>query len=100
MTIGGIKNLGSIDPRAIYGGIAPQSPPEKSFGEYLTQAIKEVDNLQTDRANLVEDMVSGRVTEVHDVMIAAEEAQLAFELLLEVRNKLLESYQEIMRMQV
>ena len=44
--------------------------------------------------------VSGRVTEVHDVMIAAEEAQLAFELLLEVRNKLLESYQEIMRMQV
>jgi flagellar hook-basal body complex protein FliE len=33
-------------------------------------------------------------------MVAAEEAQLAFELLLEVRNKLLESYQEIMRMQV
>ena len=36
----------------------------------------------------------------HDVMIAAKESQLAFELLLEVRNKLLESYQEIMRMQV
>jgi len=45
-------------------------------------------------------MVTGQVTEVHDVMIAAKEAQMAFELLLEVRNKLLESYQEIMRMQV
>ena len=45
-------------------------------------------------------MVTGEVTEVHDVMIAAKESQLAFELLVEVRNKLLESYQEIMRMQV
>lgn len=100
MAIGGIKNLGSIDPRAAYGGVSPATSPQKPFGDHLLQAIKEVDNLQSDRAGLVEDMVSGRVTEVHDVMIAAEEAQLAFELLLEVRNKLLESYQEIMRMQV
>ena len=50
--------------------------------------------------DMTTDMISGKVTETHDVMIAARESQLAFELLLEVRNKLLESYQEIMRTQV
>jgi flagellar hook-basal body complex protein FliE len=49
---------------------------------------------------MVEGMISGTVTETHDVMIASRESSLAFELLLEVRNKLLESYQEIMRTQV
>jgi flagellar hook-basal body complex protein FliE len=100
MAIGGIKSLGSIDPRAIYGVESPQSPTKTSFADQLKSAINEVDQLQTNREQMVEGMVTGQATEVHDVMIAAKEAQLAFELLLEVRNKLLESYQEIMRLQV
>ena len=54
---------------------------------------------RADADEMVAGMISGQVTEVHDVMAAAEEAQLAFELLLEVRNRLLESYQQIMKMQ-
>lgn len=100
MAIGGIKNLGSIDPRAVYGVEKTQTQVQPSFADQLKNAIAEVDNLQVQREEMVEGMVTGEVTEVHDVMIAAKEAQLAFELLLEVRNKLLESYQEIMRMQV
>ena len=100
MAIGGIKNLGSIDPRAIYGVEKTQTQTRPSFADQLQNAISEVDRLQVQREEMVEGMVTGEVTEVHDVMIAAKEAQLAFELLLEVRNKLLESYQEIMRMQV
>ena len=100
MAIGGIKSLGSIDPRAIYGVEKTQSQVRPSFADQLQQALSEVDRLQVQREEMVEGMVTGEVTEVHDVMIAAKEAQLAFELLLEVRNKLLESYQEIMRMQV
>ena len=76
------------------------TPVRPSFADQLQNALAEVDRLQTNREDMVEGMVTGEVTEVHDVMIAAKEAQLAFELLLEVRNKLLESYQEIMRMQV
>ncbi len=68
--------------------------------DQLKNAVAEVDQLQTNREEMVEQMVTGQVAEVHDVMVAAKESQLAFELLLEVRNKLLESYQEIMRMQV
>ncbi len=100
MAIGSIKSLGSIDPRAAYGHVGNTQAPRTPFAEQLKNAVAEVNDLQIRREDLVEQMVTGEVTEVHDVMIAAKESQLAFELLLEIRNKLLESYQEIMRMQV
>ncbi|HOX26443.1 MAG TPA: flagellar hook-basal body complex protein FliE [Candidatus Krumholzibacteria bacterium] len=99
MAVGGIRALGSIDPRLAYAGQAAPTP-RTSFGEQLQAAIREVDGLQVARDVMTEGMVRGEPTEVHEIMTAAEEAQLAFELMLEVRNKLLEAYQEIMRMQV
>ena len=99
MAITTVRSLGSIDPIRLYGLDQTESQ-RPSFAKQLANAVTEVDRLQTARDDLVTDFVSGRVGEVHEVMTAAEEAQLAFELLLEVRNKLLESYQEIMRMQV
>ena len=100
MGIGSIKSLGSVDPRAIYGTASETPSVKASFADQLKNAVAEVNDLQTRREDMVEQMVTGEATEVHDVMIAAKESQLAFELLLEIRNKLLESYQEIMRMQV
>ena len=99
MAINSIRSLGSIDPRSAYAG---QSKPvtKGSFGDQLQSAIGQVNDLQTQRDTLVQDMVRGEKVEVHEIMTAAEEAQLAFDLMLEVRNKLLEGYQEIMRMQV
>ncbi len=100
MSIGSLKSLGSISPVATYGVGQTTGKPAQSFANQLQNAIQEVGNLQAGRDQMIEGMVSGEVTEVHDVMIAAKESQLAFELLLEVRNKLLEGYQEIMRMQI
>jgi flagellar hook-basal body complex protein FliE len=99
MTVDGVRGLGSIDPRRVYQ-TAEQAPPPESFARTLAQAVSEVDALQARRDQMVEGMVTGAPTEAHDVMVAAEEAKLAFDMLLEVRNKLLEAYQEIMRMQV
>ncbi len=99
MTIASLKSLGSISPGAVYG-IGSKEQVKPGFAQKLQNAIDDVDSLQTKRDQMVQDMVAGGPTEVHDVMIAAKESQLAFELLLETRNKLLESYQEIMRMQV
>ncbi|MFO7653905.1 MAG: flagellar hook-basal body complex protein FliE [Candidatus Krumholzibacteriia bacterium] len=99
MSVGPVRSLGSIDPRQVYGGQAAATP-RGGFASQLSSALQEVNRLQVNRDDTVEQMVRGEMTEVHDVMVAAEEAQLAFELMLEVRNKLLESYQEIMRMQV
>jgi flagellar hook-basal body complex protein FliE len=100
MSIGSIKSLGSVDPRAVYGTSSATPSVKASFADQLKNAVADVNDLQTRREDMVEQMVTGQATEVHDVMIAAKESQLAFELLLEIRNKLLESYQEIMRMQV
>ena len=100
MGIGTIKALGSIDPRSAYGSGNATGAPKASFADQLQNAIKDVDGLQTRRDEMVEDMITGKTTEVHDVMIAAKESQMAFELLMEIRNKLLESYQELMRMPV
>ena len=99
MSIDGIRALGSIDPRTAYLGQA-QPAVGKDFGAQLAAAIDGVNDMQVHRDGLVEQMVRGEQIEVHEVMTAAEEAQLSFNLMLEIRNKLLESYQEIMRMQV
>lgn len=100
MALGSVKSLGSFDPRQAYGLAGKPLVPGQDFASKLQQAIQEVDELQTRREQMVQDMIVGKTSEVHDVMIAAKESQLAFELLMEIRNKLLESYQEIMRMQV
>jgi len=100
MAIGTIKSLGSIDPRAAYGVGSTPGAPKTSFASQLSNAIQNVEKLGMRKNELINDMITGKTTEVHDVMIAAKESQLAFELLLEIRNKLLESYKEIMRMPV
>jgi len=100
MGIGTTKALGSIDPRTAYGVGNATGVSQTSFADQLKNAMGEVQALGERKGEMIEDMVTGKTTEVHDVMIAAKESQLAFELLMEIRNKLLESYQELMRMPV
>lgn len=71
----------------------------QGFADRLQGAIDEVDGLQKHSQKMTQDVVLGRVENLHDVMIAAEKARTAMNLTLEVRAKALESYKEIMRMQ-
>lgn len=71
-----------------------------SFGQTLTQALSDVNNLQSEAGKAVESLVSGEGTDLHDVMIAVEKARTSFDLLMEIRNKTIDMYQEIMRIQV
>ena len=70
------------------------------FSETLKNMINQVDGLQKNSATSIENVIAGKEGNLHEVMAAMEEAQLSFQLMLEIRNKLLESYQELMRMQV
>ncbi len=72
---------------------------EVSFKDVITDFIKDVDKMQKASDKAVKDYASGEITDIHEVMVAAEEANLSFQLMMEVRNKLVESYREIMRMQ-
>ncbi|MGA9120036.1 MAG: flagellar hook-basal body complex protein FliE [Bacteroidota bacterium] len=71
-----------------------------SFGETLNQAVKDVNGLQLEANKAVEQMVSGEGADLHDVMIAVEKAKTSFDLLMEVRNKAISAYQELMRIQI
>ncbi len=100
MGVGAVGGVGARDIARLYGAAGQPDAPRASFADTLRTALQEVNGLQARRDDAVSGMVAGTVSEPHDVMVAAEEAQLAFELMLEVRNRLLESYQEVMRMQV
>jgi flagellar hook-basal body complex protein FliE len=71
-----------------------------SFGDTLNQAIADVNSLQSEAGKAVEKMVAGETTDLHEVMIAVEKARTSFDLLMEIRNKTIDVYREIMRMQV
>jgi flagellar hook-basal body complex protein FliE len=71
-----------------------------SFGETLSKAISDVNSLQGQAGKAVDQLVSGETADLHEVMIAVEKAKTSFELLMEIRNKTIDAYREIMRMQV
>ena len=81
----------------------PVLKPEVStenFKDTLSKFVQSVNDLQTKAGNAETSFLKGEITDVHQVMIAVEEASVAFELLMEIRNKLLDSYQQIIRMSV
>jgi flagellar hook-basal body complex protein FliE len=75
-------------------------PAEGSFTSVLGQMVEGVNSKQTVANQTLQDLQTGQNVSLHQTMIAMEEASVSFQLMVEVRNRLLESYQEIMRMQV
>ena len=79
--------------------IKPASVPA-SFSDALSNAVSEINAKQLAASNAVNGLLSGQDVSLHQAMIAMQEANVSFQLMVEVRNKLLDSYQELMRMQV
>jgi flagellar hook-basal body complex protein FliE len=75
-------------------------PPKTSFGEMLLQSINQVNRLQREADTSIEEMATGKQTDIHQTMIAVEKAEVSFELLMQIRNKVIAAYENIMRTQV
>lgn len=71
-----------------------------SFGDLLKQSIEQINKSQIEADKMTEALAAGKNVELHDVMISAEKASVTMTLAVEVRNKAIEAYQEMMRMQV
>ena len=71
-----------------------------SFRKMLQTSIAEVNQLQKAADTSIEQLVAGRSRNLHETMIAMEKADISFRLMMEVRNKIIEAYNEVMRMQV
>lgn len=78
----------------------PTADGDKSFGQFLTEAIGEVNQLQNNSHAAGLNLAAGKVQDISEVVIAAEKATIALQLTMQVRNKVVEAYQEVMRMQV
>lgn len=74
------------------------SKEEASFTEMFSNMINSVNELQKESAQIQTDFMNGEPVEIHQMMIKAQEAGIAMDLLLEIRNKLINTYTEIMRM--
>lgn len=71
-----------------------------AFGEIFAEAVGRVENFRVNAEQTVERFLSGEQEEIHSVAMATQRAELAFELFLQVKNKAVQAYQEVMRMQL
>ena len=98
--------MDSVGPIGPLKGPNPAQPPqpgrvegERSFQDILKESIDQVNNLQKEADFMVEKFFKGEAKE-EEVTIAAKKAQLAFEALMQIRNKLVDAFEEIQRMRI
>lgn len=90
-------------PSTIEGAGSAQAPSEAggaSFTDLLKSAVNKVNDYQAEADLAVKELVAGRNKNIHETMLTLERADLSLKLMTQVRNKILEAYREIMRMQV
>jgi flagellar hook-basal body complex protein FliE len=96
ISLGTIQSMNSISPST---KTTPYEAQE-SFKNYLQSALENVNETQVQSNAATEALMNGNMDNLHQVMITAEKASVTLQTTLEIRNKVVEAYQEIMRMQV
>lgn len=89
-----------VSPRLLPSHSVQGSHQQPSFSQFLSEGLQRVRALHADADEAVLQLTTGQTDNLHQVMIAMERASLALELTVAIRNKLVDAYQEIMRMQV
>lgn len=100
--------INELDPARQYLPLVQQQSSEMGiepsenvrFVDTLAELIDDTNNLQKQSGELQEKFVKGEPVDIHDVMISAQKAKTSFQLLMELRNKGIDLYREVLRMQV
>ena len=87
---------GSMVPKT--GMEDPSGPVSGTFEDMVSTQIEKLNGMQAQADSLIQDFASGGTEDLHQVMIAAEEARLGMELAVQVRNKVIEAYKELNNM--
>lgn len=98
--IGAIGAIATQGGAGISGGAGATQAGGGSFGDMFSKLIENASGAESKSDDLVKALAKGEPTDVHSVMVALTEAELAFRTVLEVRNRLVEAYQEIQRMPI
>ncbi|NLM03863.1 MAG: flagellar hook-basal body complex protein FliE [Clostridiales bacterium] len=78
----------------------PKNKIDTSFSGFLSDAIKNVNKLENVAQEYSIQLASGELENIHEAMIASQKAEISLQYILEIRNKVLDAYREIMRMQI
>ncbi|MFK2824992.1 flagellar hook-basal body complex protein FliE [Bacillus sp. B190/17] len=73
---------------------------QKNFAEFLKESLNEVSRADAKSNDMTNKLIRGENVDLHQVLIASQKASITMQLTMEVRNKAVEAYQEIMRMQI
>ena len=92
-----LKPLAGIEPKKAEGDGTTQGA---SFGSVLKDAITDINKLQMDADKAIASVQLEDAGSIHDAMIALEKAGISFQVMMQVRNKILDAYQEVMRMSI
>lgn len=98
-----MNSLSKIQTPFIQNQMIQTSAPENKvdgFGDLFKKALQEVNAAQKESEKKTTELVMGKGTDIHEVMIASQKSSLSLQLTVQMRNKAVEAYQEIMRMQV
>tara|TARA_B100000686_G_C16511867_1_gene822561 strand:- start:27 stop:344 length:318 start_codon:yes stop_codon:yes gene_type:complete len=96
-----LKALQGVGPsKGISNSGETTSADGPSFADTLAQSLDKVNTLQKKADVAIQDFITGDTQNIHETMLAVGKADLAFRLTMQVRNKMVEAYQEVMRMQV
>lgn len=98
---GGLESLRGIQPASPSAPATPPAQaPEKAFQDYLLDSLEKVNQLQNEADAGVQKLLTGESNNVAEVFSASRKAGIAFDLLMEIRNKLVDAYTEIKQMRV
>ncbi|KAB0667180.1 flagellar hook-basal body complex protein FliE [Oryzomonas japonica] len=100
MDVKGIESglgLGAVFPGV---GEAKSASAPEGAGKFFSELVSKVNDLQTQSDQAIQGLATGENKNLHEVMISMEKASISFQFLAQVRNKAVEAYQEVMRMQV
>lgn len=92
ISIPSLPSVGSAEPSGSTGGAA--------FGSVLTDAISKVESFSNNASASINNFLSGEGEDLHKVALATQQADLSFQLFMQVRNKVVTAYNQVMQMQV
>jgi len=94
-----LENFNQAAKKIQDAGVGTPPAQENDFSKVLKDSLVKVNDLQTERSNMIASFASGETQNVHELMIAMQKASLSMNITAAVRNKVMEAYRELSRMQ-
>lgn len=95
-----ISGLQTILPASDAPGKTKEGESSVPFSEFVKRSLSDVNGQMLDADQAIEDLATGKNQDIHNTMISMQKAEISFELVMQIRNKLISAYDEIRRMSI